>query len=696
MQIQSLQLKKKLDTVVQRYLEENPPEEPVFRLTSTEGFQRNRNYRYLLDARSKFSDIPLRQYIYFHGKLVVDEPGEKRAFYVNPYGPIEIYLNGELVYRSSILEETDPQQGTYFQAELTEKENSVVIAAKNVKTGCGCEFGTANPKRDPFCVLGPSQERAHVEGWLYSAPQKEKWSVLPSLDESEGSENFWLPKIETTENMVSALLYQSPGQFVYSRVEVRIPASDYYSFEGLKESTEVYLKDQEGTIERQIYLEKGDYQVLFKVCDKEENLNKLQIWGQKQKEGILSSIFGIKDRHPFCYIGPVEREDGYFISRLFSRHLIQEGLYWMVNSPKMFVRPFLETALFGRWNYPLGVTLNGLLNYAVQYQNHKVLDYVKRHVELCTKYYEYSIWDRDKFGAPAINYSLAIIDSLDDCGSFGYTLQRVMQQTPIEGGKKVTERVAYYIRSCQHRATDGSFYRINSHISLMEETLWADDVYMSIPFLLEYYKSTEEEEVLIDVLRQLKQFFEHLYIPEKKLLSHVYNLKFNENTGIPWGRGNGWYFLSLSLVLEEIQTRPNLFQELLPFYEKLEEGYLASQGRDGMWHQLLDDETSYPETSCTAMMLFVLCRSKKFCWTDSHIRLEPLLAAWEVIDKEMIDEKGNLLGVCRGSGYSFDSDYYKYDLLPRKNDTHGIGIVLTAGCELDSLLKEVDETGYVE
>ena len=40
---------------------------------------------------------------------------------------------------------------------------------------------------------------------------------------------------------------------------------------------------------------------------------------------------------------------------------------------------------------------------------------------------------------------------------------------------------------------------------------------------------------------------------------------------------------------------------------------------------------------------------------------------------------------CRGSHYSFTSGYYKKELLPRINDTHGIGIVLLAGVELRNL-----------
>ena len=54
----------------------------------------------------------------------------------------------------------------------------------------------------------------------------------------------------------------------------------------------------------------------------------------------------------------------------------------------------------------------------------------------------------------------------------------------------------------------------------------------------------------------------------------------------------------------------------------------------------------------------------------------------ESICKNCVDEEGNVYGVCRGSEFSFSNDYYKYDLLPRDNDTHGIGIVLLSIYEI--------------
>jgi unsaturated rhamnogalacturonyl hydrolase len=41
--------------------------------------------------------------------------------------------------------------------------------------------------------------------------------------------------------------------------------------------------------------------------------------------------------------------------------------------------------------------------------------------------------------------------------------------------------------------------------------------------------------------------------------------------------------------------------------------------------------------------------------------------------------------VCVGSKYAFTADYYKNDLPWKTNDTHGIGIVLLAGIEVERL-----------
>lgn len=69
---------------------------------------------------------------------------------------------------------------------------------------------------------------------------------------------------------------------------------------------------------------------------------------------------------------------------------------------------------------------------------------------------------------------------------------------------------------------DGAFYR--KHSQGDEHTMWADDLYMSIPFLCRYYELTGEERYIDDAARQFLLFREYLYIPEEKLSAIITNM----------------------------------------------------------------------------------------------------------------------------------------------------------------------------
>jgi rhamnogalacturonyl hydrolase YesR len=100
-----------------------------------------------------------------------------------------------------------------------------------------------------------------------------------------------------------------------------------------------------------------------------------------------------------------------------------------------------------------------------------------------------------------------------------------------------------------------------------------------------------------------------------------------------------------------------------------------------MWHQVLNLPGSYPETSCTAMFICAFSRGIRKGWLEDLYR-EAAEKAWKALERRAIDRDGNVHGVCRGSEFAFNPKYYAEHLLPRLNDTHGIGIVLLAGTEI--------------
>lgn len=343
----------------------------------------------------------------------------------------------------------------------------------------------------------------------------------------------------------------------------------------------------------------------------------------------------------------------------------------------MWVRPYYHSGNFGRWNYPLGVVLYGLMRTASLLGDSTIENYAKAHIQQTIDTFDYALWDKAQHGgAASLHNLLSSIDSLDDCGAF---CAAVEEATLLYGTRadKICDFVADYIENTQPRNPDGSFSRQNQLHSFHNETMWLDDMYMSVPFLVRRYKITGEEKYLNDAVNQFVQYKKWLYMEDRNLMSHVYDLRHSIPTLVPWGRGNGWFIFSLTELLQALPESHPRKAFLEDFFKTLAKGYLAHQSEDGRWHQVIDDYESYLETSCTAMFACAFMRGFKMGLLGEEYK-QAAIQGVESILKNCVDEEGNVYGVCRGSEFSFSNDYYKYDLLPRDNDTHGIGIVLIA------------------
>lgn len=324
--------------------------------------------------------------------------------------------------------------------------------------------------------------------------------------------------------------------------------------------------------------------------------------------------------------------------------------------------------------------------------NQAIQDYVEGHMKKCTDFYDYCIWDKAFYGAAPFHNQLTTIDSLDDCGSIASTLLEVMKDHVIPEGRKVGDMVADYMRNKQQRLPDGTFYRNHSYLPIMNETIWADDLYMSIPFLCRYYELSGDIFYLRDAVRQIKQIFGYLFMPDLEILSHIYDTHYHVQTKVPWGRGNGWVLFSLTELLAVMPDNDPEREEILEIFQTLCGGYLKLQGKEGMWHQVLTFPHSFQETSCTAMFIYGFARGVRYGWLKNRDDYaKAALLGWRALCKIAVDWKGNIYGVCRGSGYSFSKEYYANDLGWNVNDTHGTGIVMLAAIEVEKMKESQQE-----
>ena len=131
--------------------------------------------------------------------------------------------------------------------------------------------------------------------------------------------------------------------------------------------------------------------------------------------------------------------------------------YWRLDRPDTWIRPYYENAMlsnkwtvgnvtnYARWDYPLGVTIYGLLQAGRLLERSDITEYALDHVQSCTDMFEYSLWDREQYGFPAINQQLVMMKMLDNCGSFGSAMLEAYQEDRDPGFLPIAQRIADFI-----------------------------------------------------------------------------------------------------------------------------------------------------------------------------------------------------------------------------------------------------------
>lgn len=689
-----------LATIADRFVGNHPPHPMKARAFCADGIVKKHNYCYDFNMVQRFPELRNGQYVYAWSKFWSDQAAQM-TFHLYCYGPVQFYANGVRLYKATISEELNDRLKIPVTVSLNKGWNHFVLLFTKTQAGCGGAFGPSSFKSNPIHVLAPTPERSGHEGWIYSAPQDAMWEQLPGPGTNEADSGIeWYPKLAWSEaeqalSPLARIYGDQPGRYAVAwtkldcswrePVSIALTGSAAGSFELYINGEKKHIQQEAGAFSVSLLLSFGTHDLLIRCT------GACGDWGFRLDElpaGVaLQAPHHVEgSRDEWMYAGPFAAADPLpEAAEALSALLEAEGgsTFWRLDQPHTWVRLFVENALFGKWNYPLGVTLYGMLQTGKLLEREDVLAYVRKHIETCTKLYRYAVWDKAQFGASGVLNTLATLDSLDDCGSFGATMLLTLAEHPLEGADEVAELVADYICNRQERLPTGALYRKPRLADFTHETIWCDDLYMSVPFLCRYYHRTKDIRYIDDAANQFIQFKKLMYVPELQIMSHVYDLTLDKPTMVAWGRGNGWVLFSLSELLAAMPEAHEKRAELLHFFNELCEGYLRLQGVNGMWHQVLTDAESYEETSCTSMFLYAFARGVRFGWlSDSERYIEAIRRGWEGMTRISIDKFGNVYGVCRGSGYSFNGDYYKHDLSWLLNDTHGIGIVLLAGIEV--------------
>ena len=270
------------------------------------------------------------------------------------------------------------------------------------------------------------------------------------------------------------------------------------------------------------------------------------------------------------------------------------------------------------------------------------------------------------------------MDRLDDCGAMGGGLVKAHQYNPDERYQQRINETAQYMTEKQDRLEDGTFCRNRFGYT----SLWADDLFMGLAFLINHYATTKEERYLDDCILQVKNFHKHLWSDQWEIFHHSKIIQEGLLSAAFWGRANGWVAMAQAMLLDVVPENHAERNTLIALLKKQIVGLSRYQGKNGLWHQLLNKTESFEESSSTSMFTFAIAKAVNKGWIPD-IYVSIATAAWNGL-KECVDSDGNLDKVSLGFNIKQDLPFY-YNQPIEKGGDHGLGAFLLCANEIRKL-----------
>lgn len=204
--------------------------------------------------------------------------------------------------------------------------------------------------------------------------------------------------------------------------------------------------------------------------------------------------------------------------------------------------------------------------------------------------HNWNVWDR-VYHADDICVGQAFIEMYRKMGD-----RRMLQPT--------LER-AFYVASHPSKAP---LLKIDA-IGKDERWSWSDALFMAPPVYAALYQITGEKIYLDYMDSEYKACVDSLYDKEEHLFYRdCKRIPLREKNGKKqlWGRGNGWVFGGLPLIIDNLPIGCASRNYYISLFVEMAESVKATQCKGGDWRTSLLDPDSYdmPENSCSAFMCY--------------------------------------------------------------------------------------------
>ena len=297
----------------------------------------------------------------------------------------------------------------------------------------------------------------------------------------------------------------------------------------------------------------------------------------------------------------------------------------------------ISTIDIDKWEWPQGVGLYGMMRRYRRTGDDRVLNWINAWIETNLKR---GIPERN------VNTTTPML-----------TVAQVGMMTGRNDYLDLCREWADWIIKKFPRTKYGGFQHVTSDVTNKEQ-LWDDTLFMTVLFLAQMGVIDGRKDYIDECEYQFLLHVRYLTDRATGLWYHGWTFDGNHNfANALWGRGNCWITAFIPDFLEMTGISCGSRPLMTAVLQNQAESLMRFQSENGMWHTLLDDETSYCETSVTAGFAYGLLKGVRMGLLNKSFQAAAIKAAYAVIDN--ISPDGTVENVSSGTAMGQNLQFYR-------------------------------------
>jgi rhamnogalacturonyl hydrolase YesR len=218
-----------------------------------------------------------------------------------------------------------------------------------------------------------------------------------------------------------------------------------------------------------------------------------------------------------------------------------------------------------------------------------------------------------------------------------------------------------------------------------ERWSWCDALFMGPTVWAKLANITGDRKYLDFMYGEYKVTTDYLYSKENSLFfrdSRFFTRKEENGKPVFWGRGNGWVFAGLPVIIRELPKNYEHRDFFINLYKDMAAKILSLQDKNGYWHASLLDPGSYPnpEMSATAFFVYGMAWGINNGYLDKKTYMNAVLRGWKSMT-EAVWPDGKV-------GWIQPIGEDPKNVTHEMTEVYGVGGFLLAGTEIMKLAKK--------